>query len=96
MGAGDSKDVVALEAFAARYEETFYGEGARPSQSVSTCGSRQRAFEAPSLAQLSEPAEAWDKIRGSKDVAALEAFSARYTGTVYAELARARIQALRK
>src|SRR5262249_1944316 len=57
---------------------------------------RQRAFEAPSPAQLSEPAEAWDKIRESKDVAVLEAFSAHYTGTFYADLARARIQALRK
>src|SRR5262249_49195703 len=56
---------------------------------------RQRA-EPLSPSQLSESAEAWDKVKDSKDIATLEAFSAHYNGTFYAQLARARIQELRK
>jgi uncharacterized caspase-like protein len=45
---------------------------------------------------LSEPAEAWDRIKDSRDPAALEDFATRYKETFYADLARARIDALRK
>jgi hypothetical protein len=48
-----------------------------------------------SPARLSEPAEAWDRIKDSKDLAALEVFATRYKGTFYSDLARERIEALR-
>jgi hypothetical protein len=47
-------------------------------------------------AGLSEPAEAGDKVKGSQDLAVLQAFVAHYKETFYADLARARIEALRK
>ena len=57
---------------------------------------RQPKIEVSNSVRLSEPAEAWDKIKDSQDLAALEAFAARYKETFYADLARARIEALRK
>jgi hypothetical protein len=57
---------------------------------------RQPKIEALNPAQLNEPANAWDKVKDSQDLAALEAFAAHYKETFYADLARARIKALRK
>ena len=57
---------------------------------------RQPKIEVLNSARLSEPAEAWDKVKDSQDLAVLEAFAAHYKETFYAELARARIEALRK
>jgi uncharacterized caspase-like protein len=48
------------------------------------------------LARLSEAAEAWDRTRGLTDIAVLEAFAVHYKETFYADLARARIESLRK
>jgi hypothetical protein len=47
-------------------------------------------------ARLSEAAEAWVVVKDSTNVAVLEAYIARYTDTFYAELARARIEELKK
>ena len=44
----------------------------------------------------SEAAEAWDRTKDSTSIPALEAFMARFTGTYYADLARLRIEDLRK
>jgi hypothetical protein len=57
---------------------------------------RQPKIEVVNSAGLSEPAEAWDKVKDSKDLAVLEAFAAHYKETFYADMARARIEALRK
>ena len=57
---------------------------------------RQAKIEVMNAARLSEPAKAWDKVKDSRDLAALEAFAARYKETFYADLARARIKVLRK
>ena len=57
---------------------------------------RQPKVEVVNSAGLSEPAEAWDKVKDSKDLAVLEAFAAHYKETFYADMARARIEALRK
>jgi hypothetical protein len=57
---------------------------------------RQPKIEVVNSARLSEPAEAWDKIKDSQDLAGLEAFAAHYKETFYADLARARIETLRK
>jgi uncharacterized caspase-like protein len=46
--------------------------------------------------RLSEAAEAWNAARDTRSIAVLEAFLARYGATFYAELARARIEELRK
>jgi Caspase domain len=57
---------------------------------------RQTKIEVLNAARLSEPAEAWDKVKDSQDLVALEAFAAHYKETFYADLARARIEALHK
>ncbi len=46
--------------------------------------------------RLSEAAEAWGAVKDSTSVAALEAYVARYKDTFYAELARQRIDDLKK
>src|SRR5262245_64870703 len=46
--------------------------------------------------RLAEAAEAWDRIKDTKDVSVLEAFAQRYKDALYAELARSRIEALRR
>ena len=46
--------------------------------------------------RLSEAAEAWDRTRDTKDLGVLEAFAQRYKDTLYAALARSRIEALQK
>jgi formylglycine-generating enzyme required for sulfatase activity len=51
---------------------------------------------APSQARLSEAAEAWDRTKDATTIAILEAFITRYKDTFYAELARARVEELKK
>ena len=46
--------------------------------------------------QLSEAAEAWDRTKDSKNVAALELFATRYKDTYYGDLARLRLNELKK
>ena len=53
----------------------------------------------PSLAapmRLSEAAEAWDRAKDATSIVVLEAFIVRYKDTFYADLARARVDDLRK
>ena len=51
----------------------------------------------PALAlRVSEATEVWDRTKNTKDIAVLEAFAARYKDTLYAGLARSRIEALQK
>ena len=47
-------------------------------------------------ARLSEAAEAWDRTKDTTSIPVLEAFLARYKDTFYSELARARIEDLKK
>jgi formylglycine-generating enzyme required for sulfatase activity len=51
---------------------------------------------APTQARLSEAAEAWSATKDTTNVAVLEAFMARYKDTFFAELARARVDDLKK
>jgi peptidoglycan/xylan/chitin deacetylase (PgdA/CDA1 family)/uncharacterized caspase-like protein len=46
--------------------------------------------------KMTEAAEAWDRVKGTSNTALLETFVARYKETFYADLARARIEELRK
>jgi len=46
-------------------------------------------------ARPSEAAEAWDRTKGVTNVGALEAFITRYNDTIYADLARGRIEELK-
>src|SRR5262245_14007873 len=46
--------------------------------------------------RLAEAAEAWDRVKDTKDLSVLEAFAQRYKDALYAELARSRIETLRK
>jgi formylglycine-generating enzyme required for sulfatase activity/uncharacterized caspase-like protein len=46
--------------------------------------------------QLSEAAEAWDRTKDTTSIALLETYIARYKGTYFAELARARFDELKK
>ena len=45
---------------------------------------------------LDAPAEAWNKVNDSQDLAAPETFAAHYNETFYADMARARFESLRK
>jgi len=45
--------------------------------------------------RLAEAAEAWDRVKDTKDLSVLEAFAQRYKDALYAELARSRIEALK-
>lgn len=47
-------------------------------------------------ARLSEAAEAWDRTKDTKSIVVLEAFVSRYGETFYGELARARLEGLRR
>src|SRR6516162_486988 len=46
--------------------------------------------------RVSEATEVWDRTKDTKEIAVLEAFAARYKDTIYAGLARSRIEALQK
>ncbi|PWT88981.1 MAG: hypothetical protein C5B56_07900 [Proteobacteria bacterium] len=50
----------------------------------------------PQTARLTEAAEAWDRTKDSASVTVLEAFIARYKDSFYADLARARIEELKR
>ena len=50
----------------------------------------------PAPARESEAAEAWDRAKDATSAAVLEAFIARYKDTFYAELARARVQDMKR
>jgi len=50
----------------------------------------------PTQARLSEVAEAWDRTKDTTNVALLEPFIVRYKDTFFAQLARARIDELKK
>jgi formylglycine-generating enzyme required for sulfatase activity len=50
----------------------------------------------PAAARSSEAAEAWAAVKDSGSVAELEVIAKRYKGTVYADLAQARIEELKK
>jgi hypothetical protein len=50
----------------------------------------------PAPARESEAAEAWDRAKNATSAAVLEAFIARYKDTFYAELARARVQDMKR
>jgi formylglycine-generating enzyme required for sulfatase activity len=56
----------------------------------------QPAAAPPSPQRLSEPAEAWTVVKDTTNIADLEAFLARFKGTYYADLARLRIEELKK
>ena len=56
----------------------------------------QSQAAATTAAKMSEAAEAWDRVKDTSNAALLEAFVARYKDTFYADLARARIEELRK
>ena len=45
--------------------------------------------------QLSEAAEAWDRVKDTANVAAFQAFGARYGNTIYGDLARLRMEEIK-
>jgi formylglycine-generating enzyme required for sulfatase activity len=56
----------------------------------------KRPEPAPTQARLSEAAEAWDRTKDTTNIVVLEAFIARFKDTFLAELARARIDELKR
>jgi hypothetical protein len=50
----------------------------------------------PAPARLSEATQAWDRMKDTKSIQALEAFISRYKDTYYADLARLRMEELKK
>jgi Caspase domain len=59
-----------------------------------TASAQPQAPEAPG--RWNEAAEAWDRAKDATGLAVLEAFVVRYKDTIYADLARARIDELKK
>jgi uncharacterized caspase-like protein len=59
-------------------------------------GEEKPAAPAALQAAVSEAAEAWDRTKDTTSIALLETFIARYKDTYYADLARARIEDLKK
>jgi uncharacterized caspase-like protein len=55
-----------------------------------------QAASPTAVARLSEAAEAWDRAKNTTDTAVLDAFQARYKDTFYAELARSRIEEMKR
>src|SRR5262245_15855394 len=55
----------------------------------------QPKVDAALAPRLSEATEVWDRTKDTKELGVLEAFAARYKDTPYADLARARIEALK-
>jgi uncharacterized caspase-like protein len=99
----DTKEIAVLEAFAVRYKDTIYAELARARiEALQRKRTPQRpsqlgAVEPPTTqVRISEAAEAWDRAKDTTDAAVLEAFIARFKETFYADLARARLDELRK
>jgi hypothetical protein len=70
--------------FSALGEVYLAGRDARPPE------------QPPTQARLSEAAEAWDRTKDTTNVGVLEAFMARFKNTFLAELARARVDELKK
>jgi hypothetical protein len=56
----------------------------------------QPKIDSALVPRLTEATELWERIRDTKELGVLEAFASRYRDTLFAELARARIEALQK
>jgi Caspase domain len=56
----------------------------------------EKPTEVATSQRPSEAAEAWDRAKDATSIAILDAYVARFPGTFYADLARARIEELRK
>jgi formylglycine-generating enzyme required for sulfatase activity len=69
-----------------RRERVLFGGEAKLSTAAAT----------PAPARLSEAAEAWGATKDTTSISVLEAFIGRYKDTFFAELARARVQDLKK
>jgi formylglycine-generating enzyme required for sulfatase activity len=55
-----------------------------------------KQVETGATKQLSEAAEAWDRVKDTTSPTVLESYSTRYKDTIYADLARARIDELKR
>jgi uncharacterized caspase-like protein len=89
----DSRSVVALEAYVVRYKDTFYAELAR--QRMEELKKQQIALS-PAQLDRSELERAAAFIRETEDQARLETFIKQFGDSPYAEMARTRLQELRK
>jgi formylglycine-generating enzyme required for sulfatase activity len=72
-----------------------YLAGLEPPRPPPVVAAPQPPPPVPAL-RLSEAAEAWDRTKDTTNLAVLEAFIARYKDTFYADLARARVDDLKK
>jgi uncharacterized caspase-like protein len=77
-----------------RRQRVQFGGESKPA--FATPGSSPAASPQPAPARLSEAAEAWGAVKDATSIAALEAYIARYKDTLYAELARQRIEELKR
>jgi branched-chain amino acid transport system substrate-binding protein len=80
-----------------RQEPFKYGSlGGAEIPLVATRPQPQAAPELTTPARLSEAAEAWAAVKDTTSIAVLDAFVVRFKDTIYADLARARVEDLRK
>jgi invasion protein IalB len=113
----DATNVAVLEAFVARFKDTFYADLAKvrieelkKQQTAAVCPKPTAKPDAPvAMGKLEEKAvkpgpevsqseaeRAWTLTKDATNIAMLEAFVARFKDTFYADLAKVRIEELRK
>jgi hypothetical protein len=97
LALGRVRDEV-LKSTANKQEPFVYGSlgGAEIPLVVVARPQAQPAPEPKAVGRLSEAAEAWDRSKDATNIAALEVFIGRYKDTYYADLARLRIDELKK
>ncbi len=95
----NTTSVAVIEDFIRQYGSTSYGSMARArleelKKSQVAATPPQQPASPP--AQTGEAAQAWTVIQNTQSITVLEAFIVRFPGTFYADLARARIEELKK
>jgi hypothetical protein len=93
-------EVIALASTVPHSQRPAYYEGVDGRYCLAGCEGTaetvKRETPSGSSARLSEAAEAWAATKDTTSIAVLEAFMMRYTDTIYADLAWARAEELRK
>ena len=96
----DTTSIPALEAFIARFPDSFFADLARVRiAELNKMRADEEAQQRVDTAKRQAEAEAlmaWAAVKESTSIAALEAFLKRYPNSSYADLARARLAELRK
>ena len=94
----NTDNVSLLEAFAGKYPESFYAELAKARIDELKRKHRLASLEAsePQTPKTDPSLEAWNAAKASENVSVLQAFVDNYPLSFYAEIAKARIEELKR